>query len=338
MTVPDDYVPGFVCQLGTCDVEEWGYVHYQPSIPGNALFLAIIVLFAICQLALGIYYKTGLMAVSILLGLATEALGYIARILLHTNPFDRAYFLWYLICLTIGPVFIAAAIYLSLGRIVVVYGEDISRIKPRTYTIIFMGCDIISLCIQAVGGGIAASTPITNQTMIDLGTHVLIAGLSFQVASLFAFTACSLEFLWRVKKYPGLRNPEFADLVNSKRFKLFLCSLFIATTLLFIRTVFRSVELSEGFSGKLANNEVQFMILDGVMVILATMCITVWHPGYGFQKRWNDARFRFRTPKAIGDQEDPQSIVAGGSEGSEKVEPMASEAVAVASRTHSQKC
>ncbi|KAH8196203.1 hypothetical protein TruAng_009619 [Truncatella angustata] len=166
MTVPDDYVPGFVCQLGTCDVEEWGYVHYQPSIPGNALFLAIIVLFAICQLALGIYYKTGLMAVSILLGLATEALGYIARILLHTNPFDRAYFLWYLICLTIGPVFIAAAIYLSLGRIVVVYGEDISRIKPRTYTIIFMGCDIISLCIQAVGGGIAASTPITNQTMV----------------------------------------------------------------------------------------------------------------------------------------------------------------------------
>lgn len=166
MVVPDDYIPGFVCHLNTCDVEEWGYVRYQPNISGNVLFLAIIDILAICQLALGIYYKTGLMAVSMLLGLATETLGYIARILLHYDPFSRAYFLWYLICLTIGPVFIAAAIYLSLGRIVVVYGEDISRIKPRTYTVFFMGCDIISLCVQAVGGGIAASTPVTNQTMV----------------------------------------------------------------------------------------------------------------------------------------------------------------------------
>lgn len=166
MAVPEGYVPGFVCQLGTCDVEKWGYVHYQPSIPGNALFLAIIAFIAICQVALGIHHKTGFMGVSMLLGLATEVLGYVARILLHSNPFDRAYFLWYLICLTIGPVFIAAAIYLTLGRIVVVYGEDISRMKPRTYTIFFMGCDIISLCIQAIGGGIAASTPVTNQTMV----------------------------------------------------------------------------------------------------------------------------------------------------------------------------
>lgn len=40
---------------------------------------------------------------------------------------------------------------------------------------------------------------------------------------MFAFTACSLEFLWRVRKYPESRNPEFVDLVNSKRFKMFLC-------------------------------------------------------------------------------------------------------------------
>lgn len=49
------------------------------------------------------------------------------------------------------------------------------------------------------------------------------AGLSIQVACLFTFSACSLEFLWRARKHPEWRNPEFADLVNSKRFKLFLC-------------------------------------------------------------------------------------------------------------------
>lgn len=241
MGAVEDYVEGFVCTLSTCDVKEWGYVRYQPNVAGNAFFLALIALLAIAQLALGIRYKTGLMAASMLLGLATEALGYIARILLHGDPFYRAYFLWYLICLTIGPVFIAAAIYLSLGRIVVVYGEAISRIRPRTYTVFFLGCDFVSLVVQAVGGGIAASTPVTDQAMvrsdpdlsmsrltmilhqIDVGTNILIAGLSFQVASLFAFTVCSLEFLWRVKKHTGnLRNDQFADLVASKRFRWFL--------------------------------------------------------------------------------------------------------------------
>lgn len=74
----------------------------------------------------------------------------------------------YLICLTIGPAFIAASIYLCLGRIVVIYREDISRIRPRNYTIFFMGCDFVSLVVQAIGGGIAASYPLTNQKMVRI--------------------------------------------------------------------------------------------------------------------------------------------------------------------------
>ena len=166
MGAADDYVEGFVCTLSTCSVEEWGYIHYQPSVAGNALFLAIMAILAIAQIVLGVKHKTTSVAVTMALGLTTEFVGYIARVLMHGNPFDRNYFLWYLITLTIGPVFIAAAIYLTLGRIVVVYGERISRIKPRTYTTFFVGCDIVSLCVQAVGGGIAASTPVTNQPLV----------------------------------------------------------------------------------------------------------------------------------------------------------------------------
>ena len=163
----EGYIEGFVCTLDTCSVEQWGYVRYRPSIPGNALFLALMALLATCQLILCIKHKTKSFAVAICLGLTTEAVGYIARVLMNGNPFNRDYFLWYLITLTIGPVFIAAAIYLTLGRIVVVYGEGISRIKPRSYTTFFLACDIVSLCVQAVGGGIAASTPVTDQEMVS---------------------------------------------------------------------------------------------------------------------------------------------------------------------------
>jgi hypothetical protein len=172
--IPADYVPGFVCHLGTCNITEWGYVHYQPSVPGNVLFLVLIDALGLAQLILGIYHKTGLVCVAMIFGLASESSGYIARILLHYNPFSKVYFMWYLICLTLGPVFIAAAIYICLGRIVVVYGEEISRIKPRSYTVFFMGCDFIALCVQTVGGAIAASAPITNRTMVLYPAHFLL--------------------------------------------------------------------------------------------------------------------------------------------------------------------
>ncbi|KAM5354557.1 hypothetical protein ACJ41O_001204 [Fusarium nematophilum] len=319
MSAPEGYIEGFVCTLDTCSVEDWGYVRYRPSVAGNAVFLAVMAILAICQVFLGIRHQTRSFMITMCLGLLTETLGYISRVLLNGNPFNRDYFLWYLITLTIGPVFIAAAIYLTLGRIVVVHGEAISRIKPRSYTTFFLGCDIVSLVVQAVGGGIAASTPVTNQHMIDVGTNILVAGLSTQVACLFAFSACSLEFFWRVRKNPTLFNPEFTDLVGSKRFKLFLFALFGATAFLFIRTVFRSVELSEGFAGKLANQEVEFMILDGTMVILASLCLTIWHPGYGFGRRWNEAGFRFRTCKTKADQEETAQTIPPGS--NEKAEP-----------------
>lgn len=69
----------------------------------------------------------------------------------------------------------------------------------------------------------------------------------------------------------------------------------------------------------MANREVEFMVLDGVMVILATTCLTIWHPGYGFGKRWNDAGFPFRISKAKPNEEAGQ-VQTAGSNGNEKVE------------------
>lgn len=166
MSDPNDRVEGFVCTLDTCSVKDWGYIHYQPTIPGNVLYLALMAILAFTHAFLGWRYKTKAFAVCMVLGLLTETVGYVSRVLMHDDPFNRSYFLWYLITLTIGPVFIAAAIYLTIGRIVVVYGEGISRLRPRTYTTFFLGCDIASLVVQAVGGGIAASFPVTNKKMV----------------------------------------------------------------------------------------------------------------------------------------------------------------------------
>lgn len=145
----------FICTLATCPLK-YGYVHYRPSIPGNAFMIAAFGILIFPALFLGVRYKTGLYTGVFVTGLVGEIIGYGARILMNNDPFNKDYFIMYLICLTLAPVFLSAAVYLNLGRIVVAYGEHISRIQPRTYTYIFSGFDFVALVIQAAGGAIAA--------------------------------------------------------------------------------------------------------------------------------------------------------------------------------------
>lgn len=53
------------------------------------------------------------------------------------------------------------------------------------------------------------------------------------------------------------------------------------------------MELNEGFNGELANDEVLFMILEGPMIIIACVALTVFHPGICFRGRFGEANWGF---------------------------------------------
>lgn len=298
------------CNLTTCDLTLATF-DYIPSLAGNALYCAIFGVYLLLNLYLGFKHKTWGYMMAMFWGLVGEIIGYIARILLHNNPFDPTgnNFLIYIVCLTISPAFLSAAIYLTLGRIVVAYGESISRFKPRTYTLIFCGCDLFSLVLQAAGGGMASSSHTASGT--QTGINLMLAGLSFQVVSIFIFAAMSLEYAWRLYKNPMAWETTHASLYNSKIFQAFLCGLVLATLAIFTRSIFRVAELSGGFRGSLANNQISFMILEGAMIVIATTCLTLLHPGVAFQGAWADANFTFRKRKDI----DLETIQSEGESG-----------------------
>ena len=50
-------------------------------------------------------------------------------------------------------------------------------------------------------------------------------------------------------------------------------------------------ELSQGFGSKLANQQVTFMILEGAMIVIASVTLTVLHPGMTFQGSWAKTDF-----------------------------------------------
>jgi hypothetical protein len=204
----------------------------------------------------------------------------------------RAYLTQYrnLIPLTIAPALLTAGIYLCLGRVIVAVGSENSRLKPKMYTYIFVGCDLLSLILQGAGGGMAATARDSKGSRN--GVNIMIAGLVSQVITMSLFLALWCDFVLRTRraKISGsltrTQPPLYEQLRSTRNFTLFQWSLFAATILIFVRCIYRVAELWDGFSGHLANDEVTFMIFEGPMIILAITAITVYHPGRVFGDLW----------------------------------------------------
>ncbi|KAJ5241212.1 RTA1-domain-containing protein [Penicillium citrinum] len=286
------------CSLDTCPIE-WAYINYRPNLAANILFLAIFALFLVSHLVIGAWYRTWTYMIAMSFGLVGEVVGYVGRVMMHDNPFSFNAFLVYLICLTIAPAFFTAAIYICLGRIVIVYGEDISRIRPRTYTIIFVTCDIIALILQAAGGAITSMASDDQQSLKDTGVNIMIAGLGFQVASLTLFIVLASEFALRVRKAPeDMRNPFLGTIRSGWKWKVFLFGLAGAILTIFIRSCFRVAELQGGFDSNLANDEITLMILESAMITISCFCLTAGHPGVVMGRRWSELKERSSSAKA----------------------------------------
>lgn len=296
-----------LCTLKTCPLTLDGvplaHLNYLPTVAGNALYAGIFALYIALQIFLGVRYRTVGYLIGTFFGLLGEIIGYVGRVLMHSNPFIDVNFIMYLCCLTIAPAFLTASIYLCLSRIVVIYSETAARFKPRTYTFFFIFCDIVSLTLQGAGGGVAATA--TTISVDNLGKNLLIAGLAFQVGSQSVFAVLCLDLYLRYRKLgdslgDGL-NPAFAGLRATKKFRYFLWALAGATFFIYVRSCFRCAELSQGFHSSLANSEITFMILEGVMIILAATLLTAFHPGIAMGKDgWSAADWSAGTRKKSG--------------------------------------
>ena len=162
-----------------------------------------------------------------------------------------------LVCITFGPTFYTAAIYLTLSKIVIYLGTEYSRFSPKFYYWIFVPCDIFSLVLQAIGGALSSTSSGGSNTAVN----VSIAGLSLQVFFIVVFITLVVEYTirWRKGRRASAEKREI-----STTFKVFAGFLSAATVLILIRCCYRIDELSDGYSGPLIHNEGLFIGLEGV--------------------------------------------------------------------------
>ncbi|KAF2729137.1 RTA1-domain-containing protein [Polyplosphaeria fusca] len=266
---------------------------YIPSLAGN---LTLLIVFAVCTIAhvvLGFRFRIIAFSAVVSIGCLGEALGYIGRLMMHNNPWSATAFKIQVICLVLSPACLAAGIYLTLKHIVLALGPEMSRLKPHLYTWIFIGCDVVSILIQAAGGAIAAGGDDSSRS--KAGNNLMIAGIAFQVATMAFCLVLATDFsiaLSRSKTLSSRSAQRPIALSNSLRglYYYLTCS-FAAFLAIFVRSIYRLPEMAGGWGGPLMRVEVEFLILDGGMIGLAVVLMAVAHPGIFFPAMRNGAHF-----------------------------------------------
>lgn len=79
-----------------------------------------------------------------------------------------------------------------------------SSINPKTYMIVFVTGDVLSLVVQSIGGGSAASADTPSAA--NRGGYIMVAGVDIQMAIMLAYTFVFIDFLWRYTRNKPVRK------------------------------------------------------------------------------------------------------------------------------------
>ncbi|KAE8354034.1 RTA1 like protein-domain-containing protein [Aspergillus coremiiformis] len=260
-----------------CPVQATTYGYY-PNYGGNIFFAVFYGICGLFQLGFGIYFRSWTLMLALAVGTFLEMAGYIGRVLLNKNPWDSGGFKLQLVALILGPTFIAAGVYLTLKHIILSLGPEHSRLKPRLFTWIFIGCDVGSLILQAVGGGVAAAAGNDQPDIINAGNDIIITGIAFQVATMSVCGLLGLDFFLRyLRRNSGEKSAEQES--GRTNIKLVIFADIVAYVTVLIRCIYRIPEMAGGWGNPLMKKEAEFLVLDGMMIALAVLALTVFHPG-----------------------------------------------------------
>lgn len=180
------------------------------------------------------------------------------------------------VTLIIAPVFFSAALYVLLGKLILDLGPRASMISAKWYAIVFCACDIGSLVVQAIGGA-KASMADTDSDM-ELGTHIMVAGIAFQLLTMTLFAGLLADFLLRVLR----SGSEFRATVTKGMRRVFL-ALIVSVIMIYIRSVYRTIELAQGWHGNLISHEGYFIGLDAAIMVVAVAVFVPVDPAVVFR-------------------------------------------------------
>ncbi|OCF34088.1 hypothetical protein I317_05638 [Kwoniella heveanensis CBS 569] len=283
------------------DQSNYGYT------PSPSWALAYIVLFSVSAAVHVVQawrYKYWIIYPTLVLGALTEVLGWSARYWSSQNVTLLTPFLMQISTLIMAPVFFSAFDYVILGLAIKRLGPQYSVLRPNWYFFTFITADLISLILQAVGGG-QASSSAAEGAPTQSATNIMVAGIIFQLVAMATFMTLGADFIIRatmrrpykfqerwthnrlMKKQQKRRDSEktLTARAHLRAWWIMLIAVAISSTMILIRGVYRSVELVQGWTGHLMETEMYQNILDALMMLIAVGIYNFIHPGFLFPRK-----------------------------------------------------
>ncbi|KAI0057328.1 RTA1-domain-containing protein [Artomyces pyxidatus] len=259
---------------------------YFPTEWVCATLLSLFALSTLIHVGQAIYFRIWWLFPTAVVAGILEVLGWTGRTWSSLNAKPFTPYLMQITTTIIAPTPLVAANFIILGQVITRLGPRYSRLSARWYTILFVSCDIVALVVQAIGGA-AASNAVNQHKDPGPGGNIMLGGIVFQLAAIVVYVALALEFLLRYTRNQPIHD---RNLVLERRrrtdirMKLMLLGMCLMTIFIFIRSVYRTIELAGGWTGRIIQTQVLFNVLDGAMICLAMYTLNILHPGLLLQK------------------------------------------------------
>jgi hypothetical protein len=262
---------------------------YTPSLGAGIAFCVLFGLSMLLHTFTSIRYRTWWQLV-FTVGALCEVLGWAGRTWSHYCPYMTTPFLLQICTLIVGrfivyfpsaltdspiaPTFFTAGIYVILGRLIRSFGRGVSPISAAAYLYIFCTADVVSLVIQAAGGGMAAIAYEQNPPQDTAnGTHIMVAGILFQLASILVFVSLFAVVIFRTLRTKG-------EFLTQRRVQWIIAAMVLSVVLIVTRSIYRTIELLQGWSGYLITTQRYFIALDGAVMVGAVGVFNIARPGW----------------------------------------------------------
>lgn len=266
-----------------------GPYSYVPTEWICILFLVLYSISTILHLGQALKFRLWWMIPTATLAGILEVIGWSARLWSSQNPRLLTPFEMQLVGTVVAPTPLVAANFIILGRIINQVGPQYSRLTPKIYTIVFCCFDVACLVVQAVGGASAARA-VSQESSATMGANIMLGGIAAQLFAIVVYVTLASEFFLRLKFSAPFRQVDASHLLEkgqgavSKNLRILIYAMSFCTLCIFIRSVYRTVELAGGWFGPVITTQRYFDWLDGGMVTLAIYTLNFFHPGIWLNK------------------------------------------------------
>ncbi|KAG7096893.1 hypothetical protein E1B28_004299 [Marasmius oreades] len=237
-----------------------------------SLILAVALSQTWCMVKWGAKYM-----LAMTIGAYTFAFGISVRFGLHLHPQSKGLYIVEYLFVVLSPCAFIAAVYVLLGRLArYIECDKHLLVSPRKITLVFVSSDVMTFLIQAAGGG---TTTANDPDLIMIGSRIFLAGLALQLASFVVFSMIYIIFLYRVRFHEPTAWQMDASQKWYDDWRALAAALFVSCIGILVRSVYRTVELSEGFGGHLSTTESYFYLLDTLPLFVAIVVYMPFWPG-----------------------------------------------------------